>query len=47
MAKTDKDMTFASMARMAEPMSKNNARCWIDRDTAQGGGRKHAPEFYG
>ena len=42
----DKDLTNASMQRMADLMAKENAQLWINHDKAQRDTLKMSPEFY-
>jgi len=42
----DKDMTTASMQRMADIMAKEKAQLWINHDKAQRDTLKMAPDFY-
>ena len=43
---SDKDLTNASMQRMADLMAKENAQLWINHDKAQRDTLKMSPEFY-
>ena len=43
---TDKDMTAASMQRIADVMAKEHANLWINHDAAQRKTLKLAPAFY-
>jgi N-acyl homoserine lactone hydrolase len=43
---TDKDQTLASMQRIADVLTKENAQLWINHDKAQRDSLKLAPEFY-
>jgi glyoxylase-like metal-dependent hydrolase (beta-lactamase superfamily II) len=43
---TDKNQTVASMQRIADFLSKEQAKLWINHDKVQTDGLKHAPEFY-
>ncbi|HWF93557.1 MAG TPA: MBL fold metallo-hydrolase, partial [Xanthobacteraceae bacterium] len=43
---TDKDQTLASMQRIADFLSKEQAKLWINHDKVQSDTLKHAPEFY-
>ena len=43
---TDKDETLASMQRIADFLSKEQAKLWINHDKVQTDTLKHAPEFY-
>src|SRR5450759_1351096 len=43
---TDKDKTTASMQRIADVMTKEHAKLWINHDAAQRKTLKLAPEFY-
>ena len=43
---TDKDQTIASMQRIADFLSKEQAKLWINHDKAQRDGLKLAPAFY-
>ena len=45
-ANTDKDQTLASMQRIADVLTKEQAQLWINHDKAQRDGLKMAPEFY-
>ena len=43
---TDKDQTIASMQRIADFLSKEQAKLWINHDKVQTDQLKHSPEFY-
>ena len=43
---TDKDQTIASMQKIADELSKEQAKLWINHDKVQTDTLKHAPEFY-
>lgn len=43
---TDKDQTLASMQRIADFLTKEQAKLWINHDKAQSDTLKHSPEFY-
>jgi len=43
---TDKDQTIASMQRIADFLSKEQAKLWINHDKVQTDALKHSPEFY-
>lgn len=43
---TDKDKTLASMQRIADLLTKENAQLWINHDKAQRDSLKLAPDFY-
>ena len=43
---SDKDMTVASMQRIADVMAKEHAKLWINHDAAQRKTLKLAPAFY-
>src|SRR5947209_618911 len=43
---TDKDQTVASMQRIADFLSKEQAKLWINHDKVQTDQLKHSPEFY-
>ncbi len=43
---TDKDQTLASMQRIADFLSKEQAKLWINHDKVQTDTLKHSPEFY-
>ncbi|MDB5410160.1 MAG: conserved hypothetical protein AttM-like protein [Rhodospirillales bacterium] len=42
----DKEMTLASMQRLADVMAQNHAQLWINHDKAQSDAQRHSPEFY-
>jgi len=42
----DKDKTLASMQRLADVMTHNHARLWINHDKAQSDTLRHSPQFY-
>jgi glyoxylase-like metal-dependent hydrolase (beta-lactamase superfamily II) len=42
----DKDMTLASMQRIAELLAREKAQLWINHDKAQRDTLKMAPEYY-
>jgi glyoxylase-like metal-dependent hydrolase (beta-lactamase superfamily II) len=42
----NKDLTSASMQRMADVMAKEKAQLWINHDKAQRDSLKMSPEFY-
>nr|WP_315597834.1 N-acyl homoserine lactonase family protein [uncultured Cupriavidus sp.] len=42
----DKDMTLASMQRIADLLARENAQLWINHDKAQRDTLKMAPEYY-
>jgi glyoxylase-like metal-dependent hydrolase (beta-lactamase superfamily II) len=43
---TDKDKTLASMQRIADFLTKEQAKLWINHDKVQSDTLKHSPEFY-
>jgi len=43
---TDKDQTIASMQRIADFLSKEQAKLWINHDKVQSDQLKRSPEFY-
>jgi len=43
---TDKDQTIASMQRIADFLSKEQAKLWINHDQEQSNTLKYSPEFY-
>jgi N-acyl homoserine lactone hydrolase len=43
---TDKGQTIASMQRIADFLSKEQAKLWINHDKVQTDQLKHSPEFY-
>lgn len=43
---TSKELTLASMNKIADVMAKEKAQLWINHDKVQGNALKHAPEFY-
>ena len=43
---TDKDKSAASMQRIADVMTKEHTKLWINHDDAQRKTLKLAPEFY-
>ncbi len=43
---TSKDLTLASMTRMADLIAKEKAQLWINHDAPQGNQMKHSPEYY-
>jgi glyoxylase-like metal-dependent hydrolase (beta-lactamase superfamily II) len=43
---TDKDQTLASMQKIADFLSKEQARLWINHDKVQSDGLKYSPEYY-
>jgi N-acyl homoserine lactone hydrolase len=43
---TDHDQTVASMQRIADFLSKEQAKLWINHDKVQTDTLKHSPEFY-
>lgn len=42
----NKEQTIASMQRIADLMTQNNAQLWINHDKQQSSTLRHAPEFY-
>ena len=42
----DKDQTLASMQRIADFLSKEQAKLWINHDKVQTDQLKRSPEFY-
>jgi glyoxylase-like metal-dependent hydrolase (beta-lactamase superfamily II) len=42
----NKEQTQASMQKIADTLTKENAQLWINHDKAQRGGLKMSPEFY-
>jgi N-acyl homoserine lactone hydrolase len=43
---TSKDQTLASMQRIADFLTKEQAKLWINHDKVQSDTLKHSPEFY-
>jgi N-acyl homoserine lactone hydrolase len=43
---TSKEQTLASMQKIADTLTKENAQLWINHDKAQRDGLKMSPEFY-
>ena len=43
---TNKDQTIASMQKIADELSKEQAKLWINHDKVQTDTLKHSPEFY-
>jgi glyoxylase-like metal-dependent hydrolase (beta-lactamase superfamily II) len=43
---TDKDQTIASMQKIADFLSKEQAKLWINHDKVQSDGLKYSPQYY-